>query len=88
MAGSGGTYPIEVLPEPFKVLYPFMPFRYAMDGMRECIGGMYGHTYAICICTLLIFFFISIVFGLALYRPAKGLNELIASSKAKSEIML
>ena len=88
VAGSGGTYPVEVLPGIFRVLYPFMPFRYAMDAMRECIGGMYGNTYQTCIGILLLFALFSVAFGRALYTPAKRLNEAIAASKAKSEIML
>ncbi|MBQ9272791.1 MAG: YhgE/Pip domain-containing protein, partial [Mogibacterium sp.] len=88
VAGSGGTYPIEVLPNVFKVLYPLMPFRYAMDAMRECIGGFYGNTYWKCIGILMLFFIFAVAFGLALYFPAKRLNEMIAASKAKSEIML
>lgn len=88
VAGSGGTYPVEVLPHPFQVLYPFMPFRYSMDAMRECIGGMYNGTYWSCVKVLMIFFVFSVAFGLAFYRPARKLNEMIASSKAKSEIML
>ena len=88
VAGSGGTYPIEVLPGIFRTLFPFMPFRYAMDAMRECIGGMYGNTYWKCLGILLLFALFSVAFGMALYRPARKLNEMIATSKAKSEIML
>ena len=88
VAGSGGTYPVEVLPGIFKILYPFMPFRYAMDAMRECIAGTYGHTYAKCMCTLLLFFVGAVVFGLVMYKPAQWLNRLITESKEKSEIML
>ena len=88
VAGSGGTYPVEVLPEPFKVIYPLMPFRYSMDAMRECIGGMYDGTYWRCAGVLLAFFVFSVAFGLSLYHPARRLNEMIAESKAKSEIML
>ena len=88
VAGSGGTYPVEVLPAVFKLLFPFMPFRYAMDGMRECIGGMYGNTYWECVGVLLLFALFSVAFGMAFYGPAKKLNEMIATSKAKSEIML
>jgi len=88
VAGSGGTYPVEVLPEPFPALYPFMPFRYSMDAMRECIGGMYDGTYWKCMGILCIFFVVSVCLGLALYKPALWLNNLIAESKAKSEIML
>ena len=88
VAGSGGTYPIEVLPGIFKILYPFMPFRYSMNAMRECIGGMYDGTYTRCLGVLGLFFIFAVAFGLALYRPARRLNEMIAESKAKSEIML
>ncbi len=88
VAGSGGTYPVEVLPGIFRTLYPLMPFRYAMDAMRECIGGMYGDTYWRCIGVLMLFALFSIAFGIALYGPARKLNEMIAASKAKSEIML
>ena len=88
VAGSGGTYPVEVLPKVFRVLFPFMPFRYSMDAMRECIAGMYDHTYSHCLAVLGLFILGSIVFGLVLYKPALGLNRLIAQSKEKSEIML
>ena len=88
VAGSGGTYPVEVLPPVFRAMYPFMPFRYSMDAMRECIGGMYGDVYWRCLGILMIFFGVFILFGLAFYKPALWLNNLIAESKAKSEIML
>ena len=88
VAGSGGTYPVEVLPGIFRTLYPLMPFHYAMDAMRECIGGMYDGTYWRCIGIMMLFFLFSIAFGLAFYRPARKLNEVIARSKEGSEIML
>lgn len=88
VAGSGGTYPVEVAPEIFQKLYDFMPFKYAMNAMRETIGGMYGDAYLHNIAVLLCIAVGSIVFGLALYYPCLGLNRLIESSKRKSEIML
>ena len=88
VAGSGGTYPVEVLPPIFRTLYPLMPFRYSMDAMRECIGGMYDGTYWKCLGMLMIFLLFFTAFGLAMYAPARKLNEMIAASKAKSEIML
>ncbi len=88
VAGAGGTYPVEVLPRVFQKLYPAMPFRYAMDAMRECVAGMYGHTYAKCMGVLVLFTLGALGLGLALYWPAKWLNRLISESKEKSEIML
>ncbi len=87
VAGSGGTYPIEVLPDIFRKLYDYMPFKYAMNAMRETIAGMYGSNYTHDIVVLLCVALGSIIFGLALYYPCLGLNRLIESSKRKSEIM-
>ena len=88
VAGAGGTYPVEVVPRVFQALYPFMPFHYAMDAMRECVAGMYGSTYLNCILTLLLFGACATGFGLALYKPALWLNNLIAEGKKKTGIML
>ena len=88
VAGSGGTYPVEVLPKVFRVLFPFMPFRYSMDAMRECIAGTYDHTYAKCMGILCIFLVSAVLFGLIMYKPSQWINRLIAEGKEKSEIML
>ena len=87
VAGSGGTYPVEVVPEIFRKLYDYMPFTYAMNAMRETIAGMYGSNYTHDIVVLLCIALGSIILGLALYYPCLGLNRLIESSKRKSEIM-
>ena len=88
VAGAGGTYPVEVLPEIFRKLYPFMPFKYAMNAMRETVAGMYGNAYLYNIEVLLGIALGSILFGIALYYPCRGLNRLIETSKRKSEVML
>ncbi len=88
VGGSGGTYPVEVLPDIFRKLYDFMPFKYAMNAMRETIGGMYGNAYLFNIEVLAGIAVGSIIMGLALYYPCLGLNRLIETSKRRSEIML
>lgn len=40
IAGSGGTYPVALLPEFFQNINPFLPFTYAIDLMREAVGGI------------------------------------------------
>ena len=87
VAGSGGTYPIHVLPALFQKLYPFMPFHYGMDMLRETVGGMYGHTYRNCALILLGMCVVFTVFGLLVYYPARKLNAAIAESKERSGIM-
>ena len=87
VAGSGGSYPVHVLPQLFQTLYPFMPFHYGMDMIRETVGGMYGSTYLRCALVLLGMCVLFTVLGLVLYYPARRLNEAIAKSKEKSGIM-
>ena len=40
VAGSGGTFPIQMTPKFFQALYPFLPFTYAIRIIRETVGGM------------------------------------------------
>ena len=40
IAASGGTYPIEVMPEFFQSIHPLLPFKYAIGGLREAVGGV------------------------------------------------
>ena len=87
VAGSGGSYPIHVLPALFQKLYPIMPFHYGMDMLRETVGGMYGHTYRNCALVLLGMCAVFTVFGLLVYYPARKLNAAIAESKERSGIM-
>lgn len=88
VAGAGGTFPIEVLPKVFQVLYKFMPFNYSMNALRECIAGFYKETYSNCMLTLIIYGIVAIFVGIVLYYPFKILNEKIESSKENSGILI
>ena len=87
VAGSGGSYPIHVLPQVFQDLYAFMPFHYGMDLVRECVGGFYQGTYLRCVLILLLMCVVFFIIGITLYYPAKKLNEIIAKSKEASGVM-
>ena len=75
VAGSGGTFPIEVAPAFFRKVYPLLPFTHSMAAMRECIGGMYGMTYIKELGALGIFLILSLILGLVLRKPVIRLNE-------------
>ena len=87
VAGSGGTFPPEVLPPVFQQLYPFLPFRYALGAMRESAFGLYGNTYIFCLGMLLLFGAVAIVLGMLLQRPARLINRYIDESMRKSDLM-
>lgn len=87
VAGSGGTFPIEVLPKIFQVLYEYMPFNYSMNAMRECIGGMHGNDFGIYLSGLFVYVVLSLLIGLLLSIPLKKLNRKIDKVKEATGIM-
>lgn len=84
VAGSGGTYPVEMLPRFFQVLYGFMPFKYSMNAMRETIAGSYDGTYIKCILVLLLMAVVAILLGLLLHTVCKPYLKRSNASKAKT----
>ena len=88
VAGSGGTFPIEVLPNAYQIIYRFLLFPYSMDALRECIAGMYRYDYIKNLAFLSIYIVVSLIIGLFLQKPFEKLNHMIERSKEKSGVML
>jgi putative membrane protein len=40
LAGSGGTFPIQMTPPFFQAIHPYLPFTYGISMMREAVGGI------------------------------------------------
>ncbi len=40
IAGTSGNFPIEVTPVLFQKIYPYLPFTYAINGMRQIMAGI------------------------------------------------
>ena len=87
VAGSGGTFPIEVSPAFFKAVYPLLPFVHSMAAFRETIGGMYGMTYWTELGKLGIFLLLSLILGLLLRKPVIRMNEAFAEKLEETKIM-
>ncbi len=88
VAGAGGTFAVELLPQVFQNIYKFMPFNYAMNALRECVSGMYENDYWIYLGKLLIFAGVALIIGIALHKPFERLNEIIEESKEKTDLMV
>ena len=87
VAGSGGTYPLEMLPQIFRDLYKFMPFNYVMTAMRETIAGSYDHVYLKSILVLLLMAAILIPLSLVLSIAFKPVLKSYVESKSKTKLM-
>src|SRR5690625_3532692 len=81
IAGSGGTYPVVLLPKFFQVISPFLPFTYAIDLMREALGGIVWSNVIYDLIILTIFGIIAIIFGTLLKKP---INKVTNKSMKKS----
>ena len=87
IAGSSGTFPIELLPEIYQKFYRFFPFPYAIDAMRECICGMYGNYYWQQIGYLMLFAVAALLIGLLVRKPFMGLNRFMEEKLEETELL-
>lgn len=87
LAGSGGTFPIQVTPPFFQAIYPFLPFTYAISMMREAVGGMLVDIVEKDVMMLGIFVIITLILGLLLKRPINRVSRRLVE-KAKSSHLI
>ena len=87
IAGSSGSYPIEILPVIFSKIYRFFPFPYAINAMREALCGMYGYDYLLYLGGLLVFGVLGIVIGLVVRRPFIGMTKFVSEKLEETEVL-
>ena len=87
IAGSGGTFPIELLPAVYRNIYIFFPFPYAINAMRETIGGMYGSDYMKNLAELMIFAVVGLLIGLVIRIPFVKLNHFVEKRMEDTKMM-
>lgn len=87
VAGTGGTFPIEVAPSFFRAVYPLLPFTHSMAALRETVGGMYGMNYWINLGKLAIFLGISLIVGLVLRKPIIKANDAFTEKLEETKLM-
>lgn len=87
IAGSSGSFPIEILPDIFDKIYKFFPFPYAIDAMREAMFGLYGHHFVIFLAQLMVFFVCAVLIGLLVRKPFIGVKEFMAEKMKETEVL-
>ncbi len=87
IAGSSGSYPIEILPVIFSKIYRFFPFPYAINAMREALCGMYNHDYYLYLAGLLVFGVVGAVIGLVVRRPFIGMTKFVSEKLEETEVL-
>ena len=87
IAGSSGTYPIEILPEFNQNVYVYFPFPYAINAMRETIGGMYENDYWVYMSQLAVFAIIALIIGLFVRKPFMKINHFVEERMEDTKMM-
>lgn len=88
VAGSGGTFPMEMLPEAFQRIYPFLPFVHAENAMRSAICGVWGNDYLVSMAKLLSFVAPALLLGLVLRKPWERVTEWMERKMASTKLMM
>lgn len=75
--GTSGIYPIQMMPDFFQAIFPYLPFTYGIDAMRETIGGFYHVDYLRNVAVLLLFAALSFALGMLLRQRLGNLGRLL-----------
>lgn len=87
VAGSGGTFPIEMTADFFQAVYPFLPFTHAINAMHAAMAGAYGMEFWIELGTLSLYLIPSLALGLVFRRPVIRVNRWIIEKLEETKLM-
>lgn len=87
IAGSGGTFPIEMTPDFFQKMYPLLPLTYAINAMRAAVAGVYANDYLFNLLKVLLHVPPMLILGLVLRNPLIRLNQYLEERMKDSDIM-
>ncbi|GAA0077614.1 YhgE/Pip domain-containing protein [Clostridium sp. CTA-5] len=87
VAGASGNFPIEVNPEVFQKMFSYLPFTYAISGMRQIMAGivysvLFKDTIILCI-----FMFVSLIIGLLFRKTVNKRSKKFGKKLKESQIM-
>lgn len=84
--GASGIYPIQLMPEFFQAMYPFFPFTYGIDAMREVVSGFAGFAYWRYLAMLALFTALAFFLGLVLRRGVSNLTRLFTQQVGSTDL--
>lgn len=87
ISGSGGAYPLELLPVWFQNISPFLPATYAVDALRAAIAGTYGADIWVALGTLAAFAIPTLLLGLVLRRPLMPATKKLIDALESTKLM-
>ncbi|MBW6411848.1 YhgE/Pip domain-containing protein [Clostridium weizhouense] len=87
VAGTSGNFPIEVNPEVFQKMFSYLPFTYAISGMRQIMAGIVYSVLLKDTIILCIFMFVSLIIGLLFRKTMNKRSKKFGEKLKESQIM-
>ena len=87
VSGSGGAYPLPLLPEWFQNVSPWLPATYAIDAFRSAIAGIYHGDIWRELGMLLLFTIPALIVGLILRRAMDAYHKRLKKAIKKTKVM-
>lgn len=87
VAGAGGAYPLELLPQWFQNVSPFLPGTHSIDAFRAALAGIYQADYWISLGLLLAFLLPMLLLGLLARKPLIGVNQKMEAMLHSTKLM-
>jgi putative membrane protein len=87
LAGSGGTFPIQVTPPFFQAIHPFLPFTYGISMMREAVGGILWDVVGKDFLMMCGYAALTLVIGLALKKVINRSTEELVKKAKESQLI-
>jgi len=87
VAGSGGTFPIEMTGPVFQAIYPFLPFTHGINAMHAAMAGAYHMEYWIELGILASYLIPSLALGVVFRRPVIKANDWIIEKLESTKLI-
>lgn len=87
ISAAGGAYPLELLPQWFQNLSPWLPATYAINLMRSAVAGIYAGDFVYNLVIILVFLIPDLVLGLVLRHTIAGRIHDMTKAIEKTKVM-
>lgn len=87
VSSAGGAYPLQLLPEWFQNISPWLPATYTIRAFRAAIGGVYHADYWLSLLVLLVFLLPMFFLGIVLHKPLHAYTSKLDAALAETKLM-
>ena len=87
ISAAGGAYPLELLPQWFQNISPWLPATYAINLMRSAVAGIYAGDFVQNLVMILLFIIPNLLIGLVFRHAIAGNIEKMTKEVEKTKVM-